>query len=193
MGAVSYIKHSIQSPSLFQPERAMTSVLDKSYRFLMLLACIAMVLAFAVILVGVLARKFGWDIPGLDAYAGYAIAATLFLALPGTLKHGDHIRVTLVMQRLSPRAQNTLEYICLVAASLLTVYLAWFACQLVWVSYLTHDVSPSADATPLWIPQLAMALGCIGFAVSFLHALWARWAGAGFFHMPVEGEIAKTE
>jgi TRAP-type C4-dicarboxylate transport system permease small subunit len=171
----------------------MTSVLDKFYRFLMGLACVAMVSAFGVILLGVLAREFRWDIQGLDAYAGYAIAATLFLALPATLKHGDHIRVTLVMQRLSPRAQNALEYVCLIAASALAVYLAWFACRLVWVSYTTHDVSPSADASPLWIPQLVMALGCIGFAASFLHALWARWAGQAFFDVPVEGELAKTE
>ena len=171
----------------------MPSVLDKFYRFLMLLSCVAMVLAFASIMLGVVAREFHWDIQGLDAYAGYAIAATLFLALPSTLKHGDHIRVTLVMQRLPAKAQNILEYWCLLAASALSVYLAWFTCRLVWVSYATHDVSPSADATPLWIPQLAMALGCIGFAIAFLHALWARWSGAEFFDAPVEGELAKTE
>ena len=171
----------------------MPSVLDKFYRFLMLFSCVAMVLAFVSIMLGVAAREFGWDIPGLDAYAGYAIAATLFLALPSTLKHGDHIRVTLVMQRLPARAQNVLEYWCLLAASALSVYLAWFACRLVWVSYATHDVSPSADASPLWIPQLAMALGCIGFAVAFLHALWARLTGGQFFEAPVEGELSKTE
>lgn len=171
----------------------MASVLDKFYRFLMFLACLSMVSAFLIIMLGVAAREFGWDIQGLDAYAGYAIAATLFLALPGTLKHGDHIRVTLVMQRLSPRAQNVLEYWCLLAACALSIFLAFFACRLVWVSYLTHDVSPSADASPLWIPQLVMALGCIGFAVSFVHALWARWAGKPFFHVPVDGELAKTE
>ncbi len=171
----------------------MTRFLNTFYRLLMLLACISMVMAFAVILLGVAAREFHWDIQGLDAYAGYAIAATLFLALPGTLQHGDHIRVTLVMQRLKPRAQNALEYFCLVGASALSVFLAWYACRLVWVSYATHDVSPSADASPLWVPQIAMALGCIGFAVAFLHALWARWVNAEFFHVPVEGEIAKTE
>ncbi len=171
----------------------MTSVLDKFYRFLMFLACLSMVSAFLTIILGVAAREFGWDIQGLDAYAGYSIAAALFLALPGTLKQGDHIRVTLVMQRLPAKVQNVLEYWCLLAASALSVYMAWFACRLVWVSYATHDMSPSADASPLWVPQLVMALGCIGFAVSFLHALWARWSGQAFFDAPVEGELAKTE
>jgi TRAP-type C4-dicarboxylate transport system permease small subunit len=171
----------------------MASVLDKLYRFLMTLSCLSMVTAFGAIMLGVAAREFRWDIQGLDAYAGYAIAATLFLALPSTLKHGDHIRVTLVMQRMSPRAQNILEYGCLSAASALGVYMAWFACRLVWVSFTTHDVSPSADASPLWIPQLAMALGCIGFALSFLHAFCARWTGQAFFDEVADGELAKTE
>jgi TRAP-type C4-dicarboxylate transport system permease small subunit len=171
----------------------MASVLDKFYRFLMFLSCVAMVAAFLSIMLGVAARELNWNIQGLDAYAGYAIAAALFLALPGTLRHGDHIRVTLVMQRLSPRAQNILEYWCLAAASALSVYIAFFSCRLVWVSFATHDISPGADASPLWIPQLAMALGCIGFAASFLHALWARWTGAVFFDVLAEGELAKTE
>lgn len=171
----------------------MTRVLNKFYRLLMWLSCVSMLAAFASIMLGVAARELRWDIQGLDAYAGYAIAAALFLALPGTLKHGDHIRVTLVMQRLSPRAQNVLEYWSLIAASALSVYVAWFACRLVWVSFVTHDVSPSADASPLWIPQLAMALGCIGFALSFLQALWARWTKQPFFVELAEGELAKTE
>ncbi len=171
----------------------MASILDKFYRVLMVLACLAMVAAFLSIMLGVAARELRWDIVGLDAYAGYAIAAALFLALPATLKHGDHIRVTLLMQRLSPRAQNMLEYWCLTAACALSIYVAFFSCRLVWVSFTTHDVSPGADASPLWIPQLAMALGCIGFAASFLHALWARWTGKVFFDASVEGELAKTE
>ena len=171
----------------------MSRLLNKFYSFLMLLSCVSMVLAFASIMLAVAAREFGWDIQGLDAYAGYSIAATLFLALPATLKHGDHIRVTLAMQRLPPKLQNVLEYWCLLAASALTVYLAWFACRLVWVSYTTHDVSPSADASALWIPQLAMELGCIGFAVAFMHALWSRYTGRQFFDAAVEGELAKTE
>jgi hypothetical protein len=54
------------------------------------------------VLLGVIAREVHWDIGGLDAYAGYAIAATLFLALPATLQHGDHIRVTLVLTVYPP-------------------------------------------------------------------------------------------
>lgn len=155
-------------------------------KLLMGLSCAAMLAAFGSVMLGVLAREAKWDIPGLDAYAGYAIAAALFLALPGTLQHGDHIRVTLLLDRVSPRVRGVLEWWSLGAGLALTAYVAWYAVRLVWVSYSTHDISPAADASPLWIPQLAMALGCIGFALSFAQALLGRWRGGSFIAVSSE-------
>lgn len=147
------------------------------YRLLMLLSCGAMLAAFAAVGLGIAARLARWDLPGLDAYAGYAIAAALFLALPSTLLRGEHIRVTLVLERLPSRWRAAFEWWCLGAACAMALYIAWFSIRLVWVSHATHDVSPGADATPLWIPQVAMAVGCVGFALGFLNALVARWQG----------------
>ena len=161
------------------------------YKLLMLLACLAMIAAFGAVLLGVVAREVHWDIPGLDAYAGYAIAAALFLALPGTLQHGDHIRVTLLLDRVPARLRAALEWWCLTVAFGLAVYIAWYAMRLVWVSYTTHDISPAADASPLWIPQISMALGCIGFALSFGHALVERWQGGSF--IAAAGDAAHVE
>ena len=160
------------------------------YRLLLLLSCISMLAAFAVVSLGILARLAGWDIPGLDAYAGYAIAAALFLALPATLLKGEHIRVTLVLERAPKRLRAALEWWCLVAAACVSIYLAWFAARLVWVSFDTHDTSPAGDASPLWIPQVAMAVGCAGLAVAFIHAVIARWRGN---ELIAAGQAAHTE
>ena len=66
----------------------------------------------------------------------------------------------------------------------ISLYLAWFALRLVWVSYTLHDVAPTGDATPMWIPQLSMALGCVGFALAFAQALWSAISGRPFFAEP---------
>lgn len=159
----------------------MDKLVRNFYKLLMLLSCLSMLAAFGAIALGVFAREVVHiNINGLDAYAGYAIAAALFFALPGTLQHGDHIRVTLVLDRLPARLRNAMEWFCLSAALALTVYIAFYAVRAVWISYVTHDVSPAADATPLWIPQISMALGCIGFALSFAHALILRMKGSAF-------------
>lgn len=162
------------------------------YRGLLALSCAAMLAAFATVFLGIVARLVDWELPGLDAYAGYAIAAALFLALPSTLLRGEHIRVTLVMERLSTRAKAVLEWWCLLAAAAMSVYLAWFSARLVWVSFTTHDISPASDASPLWIPQVAMAIGCVGFAIAFVHAVIARMRGREIISAG-DGESAHSE
>ncbi len=151
-------------------------------RLLAVLAGLALVAAFVSVMLGVVARLAGWDVPGTDAYAGYAIAAALFLALPQTLRRSEHIRVTLLLEKLPPRGRAALQWWSIGAGLALALFIAFYAVRLVWVSQDMHDVSQGADATPLWIPQIAMALGCIGFALSMADALWCRLRGAAYFH-----------
>jgi TRAP-type C4-dicarboxylate transport system permease small subunit len=169
----------------------MEKLVRNFYRLLMLLSCLSMVTAFGVVVLGVFTREVvHLNIAGLDAYAGYAIAGALFFALPGTLQNGDHIRVTLVLERLPERIRSGFEWFCLSAALVLSLYLSWFGARAVWISYITHDVSSSADATPLWIPQISMALGCIGFALAFAHAIIFRLQGKTFMAV---SESARSE
>ncbi len=158
----------------------MRRALDGFYGLLMTLSAIAMAACFVCVMLGIADRQFALGLRGLDAYAGYAIAAALFLALPGTLQKGEHIRVTLLLQRLPAAWRAALEWWCLIGGSLLAATLAFYAVRLVWLSWLTHDVSPASDATPLWLPQLAMALGCIGLAVGLLDSALSRAAGIRF-------------
>jgi TRAP-type C4-dicarboxylate transport system permease small subunit len=158
----------------------MRRALDGFYGLLMALSAIAMAACFVCVMLGIADRQFALGLRGLDAYAGYAIAAALFLALPGTLQKGEHIRVTLLLQRLPAVWRAALEWWCLIGGSLLAAMLAFYAVRLVWLSWLTHDVSPASDATPLWLPQLAMALGCIGLAVGLLDSALSRAAGIRF-------------
>ncbi len=105
---------------------------------------------------------FGWNLPGLDGYAGYAIAAALFLALPSTLQHNEHIRATLLLDHVSPGTRGRMETVALLLGTGITLYLAWFAMRLVWVSYTLHDVAPTGDATPMWIPAAEHGAGLRG-------------------------------
>jgi TRAP-type C4-dicarboxylate transport system permease small subunit len=166
---------------------------DALYRAFMVGAGLALLTAFLCVMLGMLDRQLGLGLRGLDAYAGYAVAAALFLALPNTLQRGEHIRVGLVLQRLAPRWQGALEWFSLLAGVLLTTALAGYACRMVWVSWATHDISQGSDATPLWLPQLGMALGCVGLAVALVDAAWARATGGSFWLHSSSGEASRTE
>jgi TRAP-type C4-dicarboxylate transport system permease small subunit len=89
------------------------------------------------------------------------MAASGFLALAHTLKRGEHIRVTLLTSRLRGSALRRLELFALGLASLLSLLLAYYSVRLCWQSRLFNDISTSNDATPLWIPQLSMAVGAV--------------------------------
>jgi TRAP-type C4-dicarboxylate transport system permease small subunit len=149
----------------------MVRFLDLFHRTLLGIGALFMFATLLAILLGAAGRQFGFDIPGLDAYAGYSIAAALFLAAPAALRNGDHIRVTLVLNKLSGTARKVADFWCLLAASGVSFYLAYYSARLVWVSYITHDVSPSSDMTPLWIPQLAVAIGSAGLFLAFAEDL----------------------
>ena len=135
------------------------------------LAGVFMVLLLAMVMASILGRQLHFNLPGVDAYAGYMMAATGFLALAHTLKKGEHIRVTLLTSSLTGAAKRGFEIWALFAASALAALSAVYSTRLAWQSYTFHDISTSSDATPLWLPQLSMALGTTVLAVAFIDEL----------------------
>ena len=150
----------------------MRSILDPFYTALGVLGALFILATLVVEVVGIAGRELGHSMAGLDSYAGYCLAAGSFLAMAHALRRGDHIRVTLILARLKGRTRYWMEVLCLSIASLLSGYFAYFSARLVWGSYTLNDVSQNVDATPLWIPQLSMAIGLFGLAVAFAEQLF---------------------
>ncbi len=132
------------------------------------LAALFMVLMLVMVLASIAGREFGFYIRGTDAYAGYFMAAAGFLALAHTLKKGEHIRVTLLITKLKGFPQKAMEVWSLFAASALACVAAFYASKLAFQSWQFHDISTGNDATPLWIPQLSMAIGTTILAIAFI-------------------------
>lgn len=146
----------------------MRRMLDFLYDASAWLAALAMVGVLLMVLLSIVSRQVGFHVPGTDAYAGYCMAAAGFLSLAHTLKRNEHIRVTLVLGRLQGRARHALEMWALTAAVLLSGLFAFYAVRLSWLSHSLNDISTSSDATRLWIPQLAMALGTVVLLIAFI-------------------------
>lgn len=132
------------------------------------LAALAMIGVLVMVLTSIIGRLLHFHLPGTDAYAGYSMAAAGFLALAHTLKKGEHIRVTLLIGRLQGSARRAMEMWSLSVAVLLAALFAYYACRLVWQSHEFNDMSTSNDATPLWIPQLSMAVGTVVLFIAFV-------------------------
>ena len=113
-------------------------------------------------------KAYGLVLPSYAEFAGYFLAAATFFALADTLKSGQHIRVNLILQRLPDRVQHYLEGWCCLLGSILSAYFTFWAANLVRESIEFGDLSPGIIAVPLWIPQLAMALGLVVLTICFI-------------------------
>ncbi len=156
----------------------MRKTLDRVYDLCGISAALFLLSIGVLILWQVGARWIGASSQGLSEYAGYCMAASSFLALAHTLRHGGHIRVLLFLQRLDGWRRRAAELWCLGAGAFLAGYLAWFSIKMVRVSYQLGDVSEGYDATQLWIPQSAMAFGASVLFLAIVDRLVAVLMGA---------------
>ena len=144
----------------------MRRALDTLYDAAAWAAAFFMVGVLAMVLASVLGRLLGFNVRGSDAYAGYSMAAAAFLALAHTLKRGEHIRVNLFLERSGARVNRALELWSHAVGAFFCAALATYSIRLAWQSYTFNDVSQGNDATPLWIPQIAMAAGAVVLAIA---------------------------
>jgi len=145
--------------------------LDTLYDAAGYLAAFFMVGILLMVLASVAGRMAGFNLRGSDAYAGYCMAAASFLALAHTLKRGEHIRVTLFLDRFHGRFRRPLELWCHAAGTFFCAALALYSVRLAWTSRAFNDISQGNDATPLWIPQISMAVGACVLLVAMVDDL----------------------
>jgi TRAP-type C4-dicarboxylate transport system permease small subunit len=127
-------------------------------------------LMLAEVAVRALSNVFPWvpaDIPVAWEYSSYLMAACFTFGAAMTLRAGGHIRVTLVLGRLSPGARRALEFAAALVATVFVGFLAVAMARFTWGSFVRGQTSISSD-TALWVPQAVIAFGFLLLALQFL-------------------------
>jgi TRAP-type C4-dicarboxylate transport system permease small subunit len=155
----------------------MRTALDWLYRASGVLAGVFLVGIAAMTLAQVGGRTLGLATRSFDDFAGFAMAASFFLGLAWTMRCGEHIRVNLLVKGLKGGARRAAEIVCLGASLFICAYFAWYSIDMTWTSYQLGDVSQGLVGVPLWIPQLAMALGLLALAIALADDLVVALAG----------------
>ncbi|MGE5148269.1 MAG: TRAP transporter small permease [Candidatus Eiseniibacteriota bacterium] len=155
------------------PPPVLRRALDALYRLSGALAALFLVAICAIVLLQVGANAvdkiaqwttgapIGLVVPSYAEFAGFFLAASSFLALAYTLRHGGHVRVSLFVWRLGSTARRALELWCTGFGALLSGYFSYFAIRLVIDSWRFDDLSPGLVPIPIWIPQTSLALGLV--------------------------------
>lgn len=140
--------------------------LDRLYYIGGMIGAGFLLLILLIIVAQMVARWTGHVLPGSTAYAGYCMAAASFFSLAYALNHGAHIRVTLLLSKLG-RFRRIGEIWCFLIATFFAGYFCWYAWKAIQISILINDISQGQDATPLWIPQIAMGIGTTLLFIAF--------------------------
>jgi TRAP-type C4-dicarboxylate transport system permease small subunit len=146
--------------------------LDWLYRASGFAAGFFLVMIAVLVTSQIVGRLAGLLVPAADDFARLAMAASAFLGLAFTQRTGGNIRVTLVVERLPPRARHVFEWICVAVASALAVWFAWATAVLTYESYIYKDFITGVISFPKWIPMVGMFVGVALLALAFLEDLW---------------------
>jgi len=94
------------------------------------------------------------------------MAAASFFAFAHALNRGAHIRVSILLNAVNAKLRRILEFWCFAIGSALAWYFVYYAVKTTYWSWKFNDISQGQDATPIWIPQMAMVAGSILFAIA---------------------------
>jgi TRAP-type C4-dicarboxylate transport system permease small subunit len=151
----------------------MRRALDFLYSASGALAALSLAGIFVVMLVQALGREVGVLVRGADDLSAWLTAAAAFFALGHTFRHGELVRMGLAIEALPARARRWSELLALSITALFTGWMAWAVVSFVYDSWKFHEVAQGLIRIPIWIPQLAFALGVLIFFVAVLDDLVA--------------------
>lgn len=166
----------------------MSRLLDRAYLFAAVLGALFFV-GIELLILYQLGGQFLPYIPrSADEFAGYCMAASAFLALAYAFNANEHIRVTVIIERLAPPGRRVAALIAVTLAALLSAYLAWHVSKLAWQSWQFDERSAGLIALPMWLPQSAMALGAVMFFIAVTQRALQVWRGG-----PIENSTGAQE
>ena len=114
---------------------------------------------------------------GADDMVAWLCAASAFLALGYTFRHGELVRVGLWIDKLKGRARWLAELFALGLTALFVSYMLWAVTRFVYESWQFNEMAQGLMRIPIWIPQLSFVLGAAIFLVAVLDELYAVLRG----------------
>ena len=149
----------------------MRRFLDRLYAASGALAALCLAGICVLMLAQAIGREFGLLIRAADDVTSWLCAASAFLALGHTFRHGELVRVGLFVDRLAEGARRIAEIVALAVTGLFVGYMAVAVSKFVYESWKFKEVAQGLVKIPIWIPQLCFVIGVLIFLVAILHEL----------------------
>jgi TRAP-type C4-dicarboxylate transport system permease small subunit len=146
-------------------------LLDLLYDAAGYLAAFFVLAIFVAMIAQTVMREAGFSTSGFDDYISWFCAGSFFLAMAHSFRHGDFVRVTLVLERLGPGPRRAFEATSLAIGAVFCGYLAWWSARYVHESWQYGEMSTGVIVVPIWIPQLSFTIGAVLLFVAVVDQL----------------------
>ena len=151
--------HGNQSSSKVDP--AWRKALDGLYLAAAVLGASCIALICILMVAQSLGREFGFTTGAVNDIVSWLCAAAAFFTMAHAFKHGDFVRVTLLLEHVSAATRRKLELGSLFIAVCACGYLAFWACRFTLQSWEFNEPAQGLLPIPIWIPQSSFALGAV--------------------------------
>ena len=137
----------------------MRRFLDRLYDAAGALAAFFIFAIFVVMLGAAAARELGLRSGGTDDLVSWMTAAAAFLGMAHTFRHGDFVRVGLLLESMPAGRRRVFELFSLTVAALFIGYLLWSVALYLYNGWLYQEMSTGLLVVPMWIPQISFLIG----------------------------------
>jgi C4-dicarboxylate transporter DctQ subunit len=156
--------------------RALERLVRALARLGVALAAASLLASMLVIGYSVVMRYFAnQPVPWVDELAGYLLVASVMLAAADALLEGEHIRVDLLVERLSARGRHVAAMIGLLAVFASAALLAVEGADMVAFSRMVDLKSNGYLAVPMWLPQVLVPAGAVLMGLTAIVCFVAAW------------------
>lgn len=136
--------------------RALERILDAAGA----LGAFCVFLIFVLMIVAGVGRQLNLAVSGANDIVSWLCAAAGFFAMAHAFRHGDFVRVTLLLDSVAPRLRRILDVSCLLIAAVSVSYLTYSATAFTYESWEFNEMATGLVVIPIWIPQATFVVGC---------------------------------
>jgi len=117
--------------------------------------------------VEIVARRYlGFSLQGVDEIGGYLMAVIVAIGFSGALYSHAHIRIDLLLPRLSRSTALWLNVAAVASIVAFAIFLFWQGVRVLAQSHALHAVAPTPLLTPLVVPETIWVVALLYFVLS---------------------------
>lgn len=126
---------------------------------LLLLGAIALVATLLGVLAVASRYLFSTAFSFTDEVITYLIVWATLIAFGVGEFSNEHLRATVLLERLSPAWQKALSWISFVLTLFFAAMIVYFGCEVAWQRHEFNEISPTSLQFPQWIARAAVPFG----------------------------------